>query len=104
MADLIHEVGWVLKGRITLPSAWKGRTRARKKSGKATEATWKRNKAQAGPVRRLTSQWSGRLRAARYGAAHRRVRRHLQKRFVDFSHNQFAIGCAPVEEANVLRY
>ena len=27
-----------------------------------------------------------------------------KKRFVDFSHNQFAIGCAPVEEANVLRY
>ena len=24
----------------------------------------------------LTSQWSGRLRAARFGAAHRRVRRH----------------------------
>ena len=26
-----------------------------------------------------------------------------KKRFVAFSYNQFAIGCAPVEEANVLR-
>ena len=51
--------------------------------------------------RRLTSQWSGRHRAAHFGAAHRRVRRQIQKRFVDFSHNQFAIGWAPVEEANV---
>ena len=31
-------------------------------------------------LRRLTSQWSGRFRAARFSAAHRRVRRQKQKR------------------------
>lgn len=30
------------------------------------------------PGKRLTSQWSGRLRATRSGAAHRRVRHHIQ--------------------------
>ena len=104
MARLGHKARRALKGRAILSSGWKGRTKDWKKFEKGNEGSWKRNQTQAGLVCRLTSGSKGRLRAARYGAAHRRVRRHLQKRFVDFSHNQFAIGCAPVEEANVLRY
>ena len=59
---------------MTLFSAWKGRTKARKRSEEASEGIWKKNRTQAGPVCHLTSQWSGRLRAAHVVAAHRRVR------------------------------
>ncbi|AMK78717.1 hypothetical protein A1342_09545 [Methylomonas methanica] len=54
-------------------SALKDRTKAKKRSEEEGEITWKKTRAQAGPVFRLTSQWSGRLRAAYVGAAHRRV-------------------------------
>ena len=82
----------------------KGRTKAQKKPVSGRKRTWKKTTTQAGPVCRLTSGWKGRLRAAHSGAPQPRVRRQIQKRFVYFSHNQFAIGRAPVEEANVLRY
>ena len=87
-----------------MSSGWKGRTKDSKKFEKAIESTWKRKQTQAGLVCRLTSGWKGRLRAAHSDAPQPRVRRQIHKRLVDFSHIQFAIGCAPVEEANVLRY
>ena len=57
---------------------WTLTSEARLKS-RAGEA-WKANDVEAKrfsrSYRRLTSQWSGRLRAAHSGAAHRRVRHH----------------------------
>ena len=75
VARVNHEGRWALKGRMILPSAWKGRTKAKKRSEEVGESTWKRNTPQAGPVCHLTSPWSGRLRAAHFSAAHQRVRR-----------------------------
>ena len=74
VARASHEGQSASKSRMILSSAWKGRTKAWKRSRKILESTWKKSTTQAGPVCHLTSQWSGRLRAARYSAAHRRVR------------------------------
>ena len=65
-----------LKSRMILSWALKGHTNAKKRSEEVGESTWKNNTTQAGPVCHLTSQWSGRLRAAHVAAAHRRVRPH----------------------------
>ena len=59
---------------MTLSSPSKGRTKANKKSGKPATSTWKQTTTQAGPVCHLTSWSSGRFRAARFSAAHQRVR------------------------------
>ena len=47
--------------------------------GRKWEANQREEKNLSLLIRRLTSQWSGRLRAAHFGAAHRRVRRHMTK-------------------------
>ena len=62
---------------MLLSSARKRRTKAWNGIWNAIQRPWKRTRAQAGPVCHLTSQWSGRLRAAHFSAAHRRVRQTL---------------------------
>ena len=74
-----HEGRWALESRMILSSALKGHTNAKKRSEEVGESTWKKNATQAGPVCHLTRQWSGRLRAAHVGAAHRRVRCQKEK-------------------------
>ena len=74
MAFPSHEGRWALESRMVLSSALKGHTNAKKRPEEVGERARKKNTTQAGPVCHLTSQWIGRLRAARVCAAHRRVR------------------------------
>ena len=61
-----------------LSALWKGR-RTIAGEHRCKRRPWAKpvTSKQKSPICHLTSQWSGRLRAARFGAAHRRVRRHL---------------------------
>ena len=58
-----------------LPEGLEPRTNARKKASHCQECCPTKAIQNQTPVCHLTSQWSGRLRAAHSGAAHRRVRR-----------------------------
>ena len=93
MACPNHESQWALKSRMVLSSAWKGRTKAKKRSEEVSESPWKKTRTQAGRVCHLTSQWSGRLRAAHSGAAHRRVGRQIHKLVSVLSGKQLGISC-----------
>ena len=73
MACVSQEGRRALKVRMILFSAWKRRTKARDGTWKTIQRPWKKTRTQAGPVWHLTSQWSGRFRAAHFSAAHRRV-------------------------------
>ena len=70
---------------VGLERSYKKLKRFEKAEAKA--ATWKRNTTQAGPVCHLTSWSSGRFRAARFSAAHQRVRRLEKKREKRFEHH-----------------
>ena len=95
MACPSHEGRWALRSRMTLSSAWKGRTRVKKRSEEVGESTWKKSTTQAGPVWHLTSWSSGRLRAAHVGAAHQRVRCQNRKPSCGNLSKYIGLECRP---------